>query len=226
MINPKKISVFIVDDHDMVRAGLSVFLESFDDLELIGQANNGRTALKMIPDLNPDVVLMDLVMPDISGIDVIKAVRQSCIETQILALTSFNDKQLIFDAMHAGAIGYILKNIPIEELANAIRSAAKGKPTLNADALQALIEFPIDKIKPDQGNFQLTNREREVLSLIANGFNNHKIAETLTIETSTVKTHVSNILGKLNVSNRTEAAALATKYHLLTVTSGGFPSTS
>ena len=150
----------------------------------------------------------------------IKAVRKSCTETQILALTSFSDKQLIFDAMHAGAIGYILKNIPIDELANAIRSAARGKPTLNADALQALIEFPIDDNKPVQDNFQLTNREREVLSLITDGFNNQKIAETLMIETSTVKTHVSNILGKLNVTNRTEAAALATKLHLLTVQLG------
>ena len=128
--------------------------------------------------------------------------------------------------MHAGAIGYILKNIPIDELANAIRSAAKGKPTLNADALQALIEFPMDDNKPEHDNFQLTNRELEVLSLIADGFNNHKIAETLMIETSTVKTHVSNILGKLNVSNRTEAAALAAKHHIKTVTPGGYPTPS
>ena len=217
MTNSKKTSVFIVDDHDMVRAGLSVFLESFDDLELIGEANDGRKALEMIRDINPDVVLMDLVMPGMSGVEAIKAVRKSCSETQILALTSFSDKQLIFDAMHAGAIGYILKNIPIDELANAIRSAARGKPTLNADALQALIEFPIDDNKPVQDNFQLTNREREVLSLITDGFNNQKIAETLMIETSTVKTHVSNILGKLNVTNRTEAAAMATKLHLLMV---------
>ena len=226
MTNFNKTSVFIVDDHDMVRAGLSLFLESFDDLELIGETNDSRKALGMIQELNPDVVLMDLVMPGISGVEVIKAVRQSCTTTQVLALTSFNDKHLIFDAMHAGAIGYILKNIPIDELANAIRSAARGKPTLNADALQALIDFPVDDNQSAQDNFQLTNREREVLSLITDGFNNQKIAETLMIETSTVKTHVSNILGKLNVSNRTEAAALATKHHLLTMTPGGYPSPS
>ena len=226
MTNFNKTSVFIVDDHDMVRAGLSLFLDSFDDLELIGETSDSRKALGMIQELNPNVVLMDLVMPGISGVEIIKAVRQSCSGTQILALTSFNDKQLIFDAMHAGAIGYILKNIPIDELANAIRSAARGKPTLNADALQALIDFPVEDNKPAQDNFQLTNREREVLSLITDGFNNQKIAETLMIETSTVKTHVSNILGKLNVSNRTEAAALATKHHLLIMTPGGYPSPS
>ncbi|MAT43698.1 MAG: DNA-binding response regulator [Anaerolineaceae bacterium] len=226
MIDQKKTSVFIVDDHDMVRAGLTYFLQSFDDLELIGETNNGNKALEMIQMLNPDVVLMDLVMPGISGIEIIKAVHQSCTATKILALTSFNDKQLIFDAMHAGAIGYILKNVSIDELANAIRSAAEGKPTVNADVLQVLIEFPLKEDKTDADDFQLTNREHEVLSLIVNGLTNQKIAETLMIETSTVKSHVSNILKKLDASSRTEAAALATQLHLIKEKPDGYPSPS
>lgn len=226
MIDQKKTSVFIVDDHDMVRAGLSVFLQGFEDLELIGDTNDGNKAVEMIQNLKPDVVLMDLVMPGISGVDIIKAVHQSCSTTKILALTSFNEKQLIYDAMHAGAIGFILKNVSIDELADAIRSAAKGKPTVNVDVLQVLIEFPLKENNTGSDNFQLTNREHEVLSLIVNGLTNQKIAETLMIETSTVKSHVSNILKKLNVGSRTEAAALATQLHLIPVSTEGHPSPS
>lgn len=226
MIDQKKTSVFIVDDHDMVRAGLSVFLQGFEDLELIGDTNDGKKAVEMIQNLKPDVVLMDLVMPGISGVEIIKLVHQTCSTTKILALTSFNEKQLIYEAMHAGAIGFILKNVSIDELADAIRSAAKGKPTVNADVLQVLIEFPLKEKNTGPDNFQLTNREHEVLSLIVNGLSNQKIAETLMIETSTVKSHVSNILKKLNVGSRTEAAALATQLHLIPVSPEGQPSPS
>lgn len=207
--------MYLVDDHDMVRTGLGVFLETCDDLILVGETNNATTAIKEIEELKPEVVLMDLIMPGMNGIQAIKELRKKQKNTQFLALTSFNEKELIYEAINAGAIGFVLKNVSIDELAEAIRSAAAGKPSLNAEALQALIEVPIKKNK-FQPDYNLTEREKDVLALIASGFNNQEIATQLVIGVSTVKTHVSNILSKMDVNNRAEAASIATEKHLFT----------
>jgi two-component system, NarL family, response regulator LiaR len=206
------IRIIMVDDHDMVRSGLEVFLETCDDLALIGEASNGHEAVRLCAELQPDVVLMDLLMPDMDGVSATKAIRQANPNIQIIALTSFKDRELVQEALQAGAIGYLLKNISIDELADAIRAAHSGKSILAPEATQALIEAAT---QPPSPGYDLTSREREVLGLIVSGLNNREIAEHLTISRSTVKNHVSNILSKLGVTSRTEVVALAMQHHLL-----------
>jgi NarL family two-component system response regulator LiaR len=206
------IRVLIVDDHDMVRSGLAVFLEAFDDLELAGEATNGVEAVRQCLDIHPDVVLMDLVMPEMDGVAATRAIRREDPDIQVLALTSFDDQHLVQGALRAGAIGYLLKNTPIDELASAIRAAHAGKSTLAPEALKALLEASTQPLEPDYG---LTDREQEVLALIVEGLTNPEIGERLVIGLSTVKTHVSNILSKLGVSNRVEAASLALEHSLV-----------
>jgi NarL family two-component system response regulator LiaR len=206
------IRVMIVDDHDMVRTGLSVFLEAFDDLELVGDAKDGETAVELCHTLHPDVVLMDLVMPGMSGVAAIRAIRQTHPDIQIIALTSFSEQHLVREALQTGAVGYLLKNVSIDELADAIRAAHAGRPTLTPEVLRVLV----DTSAPPTPDSSLTPREVEVLELIVAGLNNKEIAERLIVSRSTVKTHVSNILAKLGTSNRAEAAALAVQRHLIT----------
>jgi two-component system, NarL family, response regulator LiaR len=206
------IRVMIVDDHDMVRNGLEVMLETCDDLEMVGQANSGEQALRLCVDLQPDVVLMDLVMPAMNGVETTQAMREQYPHTQIIALTSFKEKDLVQDALQAGAIGYLLKNVSIDELAEAIRAAYAGKSTLAPEATQVLIEAATD---PPTPGHDLTARELEVLALITQGLNNREIADKLTISRATVKNHVSNVLSKLGVTSRTEAATLAIQHGLV-----------
>jgi NarL family two-component system response regulator LiaR len=206
------IRVMIVDDHDMVRSGLEVMLETCDDLVLVGDMSSGEEAVQLGPQIQPDVVLMDLVMPGMGGVEATRRLRQLCPDTQIIALTSFKEKELVQQALRAGAIGYLLKNVTIDELADAIRAAHLGKSTLAPEATQALIEATT---QPPPPGFDLTDREREVLGLMAEGLNNREIAERLTISRSTVKNHVSNILSKLDATSRTEAAILAVQHKLL-----------
>lgn len=206
------IRVLIVDDHGVVRSGLSDFLMVYDDLELVGEANGGRAAVELCLRLQPDVVLMDMVMPDMDGAAATHAIRAQCPSIQVIALTSFREEELVNAALKAGAIGYLLKNVTADELAAAIRSAVVGRPTLAPEATLALMHTAT---APQSPGYDLTEREREVLALMANGLNNGQIAERLIVSLSTVKYHVSNIISKLGAANRTEAATLAIQHHLV-----------
>ncbi len=206
------IRVMLVDDHAVVRSGLAAFLYVFDDLELVAEAKDGKEALAICETLMPDVILMDLVMPVMDGAAATKAIRTRWPQIQVVALTSFKEEDLVQGALQAGAIGYLLKNVSADELANAIRSAYLGKPTLAPEAAQALIHAAIKPAKPDYG---LTPREEEVLGLMTDGLSNIDIADRLVVSRSTVKFHVSSILSKLGVSSRTEAVATACKQNLI-----------
>ena len=212
MTEQKPIRVMIVDDHSMMRTGLRYTLQSFDDLELVGEANSGSKALELCQQVKPDVVLMDMVMPGMDGVETTRLIRQRCPQIQIIALTSFQEKDMIERALQAGAIGYLLKNVAADELAQAIRDAAAGHSTLSQEATDALIQSTHQRA--DLGH-DLTAREREVLVLMVEGLTNPQIAERLTVSLSTVKFHVRGILAKLNASNRAEAVNLAWQYQLV-----------
>ncbi len=202
----------IVDDHTIVRSGLSALLQAFEDLELAGEASNGRDAISMYDRIKPDVVLLDMVMPEMDGAQTMRGLRERDAKAKVLVLTSFKEDDLVTAAMNAGAIGYLLKNVTADELAAAIRLAALGKRTLSPEATEALIHAAQrDDIMVEE----LTAREREVLTLVKEGMNNHEIADKLYLSVSTVKFHVSSILGKLGVGNRTEAVALAIERKLI-----------
>jgi two-component system, NarL family, response regulator LiaR len=212
MSEEQPIRVMLVDDHAVVRSGLGAFLYAFDDLELVGEAGSGQEALEKCRTLQPDVVLMDLIMEGMDGATATGFIRQQCPTIQVIALTSFKEKELVEGALQAGAIGYLLKDVTADELAHAIRAAAAGKPTLAPEAAQVLIEgarHPAEKIGAD-----LTEREREVLSAMVEGLSNQQIAEKLVISLSTVKFHVSSILSKLQVNSRTEAVSYVLKNDL------------
>lgn len=206
------IRVMLVDDHTMVRRGLATFLKAFDDLELVGEAADGEAAIQLCARILPDVVLMDLVMPDVDGVTVTRAIRQRFPMVQVIALTSFKDEKLVQNTLQAGAIGYLLKDVSADQLAQAIRAAHAGRATLSPEAAQVLVQAAA---QPPQPGHDLTERERAVLALMVEGFNNTEIAEKLVVSPSTIKSHVSHILAKLGVASRTEAVALAVRSHIL-----------
>jgi NarL family two-component system response regulator LiaR len=212
MTQGESIRVLLVDDHAVVRSGLSAFLLAFDDLELVGEAGSGEEAVRLCDRLQPDVVLMDLVMPGMDGAGATQAIREKHPAIQVIALTSFKEKDLVEGALEAGAIGYLLKNVSAGELAEAIREAHVGRPTLAPEAAQALIQA---RQQPPSVGSDLTDRERDVLALMAEGLTNPEIAGRLVVSTSTVKFHVSNVLSKLGVSGRTEAVSLALQHDLV-----------
>ncbi len=212
------IRVMLVDDHEMVRSGLATFLLVHDDLELVGEARDGEQALAMFDRARPDVILMDLKMPRMDGVEATRALVERDPDVRIVALTSFKEEALVQDALDAGALGYLLKDIGADDLADAIRAAHRGEPTLASEA--AWVLFKASRRKPALGG-DLTEREREVLALMVEGETNPEIAERLFISQSTVKTHVSNILSKLGVATRTEAATLALQQGLVSTEKGG-----
>lgn len=208
----KPIRVMLVDDHTMVRRGLATFLKAFDDMELAGEAENGEAAVKLCAKVQPDVILMDMVMPLMDGASATRVIRQKYPQVQVIALTSFKEGELIKNALEAGAIGYLLKDVSADALARAIRAARAGRATLSPEAAQSLVETA--NLPPPPG-LDLTEREREVLLLMIDGLSNTQIAGRLTVSPSTVKSHVSNILSKLGVASRTEAVTLALRNHIV-----------
>jgi len=206
------IKVMIVDDHPVVRDGLKNMLLAFDDLELSGEAENGRVALAYCHQNIPDVILMDILMPDVDGIHATRAILDQYPQVKILILTSYPKDDLVQEALEAGAIGYLLKNASIDNLANAIRLAYSGEPTLAPEATKALMRIKTGPLK--LGN-DLSKRELEVLTLIVEGLSNEEIAGRLVISPATARHHVSACIDKLNAANRAQAAALAVKLGLV-----------
>jgi len=196
----------IVDDHAVVRSGLSAFLLAFDDLDYVGDASGGAEAVRRCVSLKPDVILMDLVMPDVDGAEATRRIKEECPDVQVIALTSYKEDELVQGALKAGALSYLLKNVTADELAGAIRAAHAGRPTLAPEAAEVLIKAATGERRDEDG---LTSRELDILRLMVAGENNPEIAEQLFVSRSTVKFHVSNILMKLGASSRTEAVAIA-----------------
>jgi len=192
----RPVRVMLVDGHPMVRRGLATFLMVFDDLQLVGETESGEAAIQLCAEVLPDVILMEMIMPDMDGAAITRAIRQQFPQIKVIALTSFKEGKLIKSALEAGVIGYLLKDISADQLARAIRTATSGRATISAEAAQALVETTNQPPKPGLG---LTEHEREVLALMVAGLNNAQIAKKLIVSPSTVKSHVSNIMSKLSV---------------------------
>ncbi|UCZ51964.1 response regulator transcription factor [Bacillus shivajii] len=206
----EKIKVLIVDDHEMVRMGLVTYLSVEDDLEVVGEASDGKEAVRKAKELQPDVILMDLLMDGMNGIEATKQL-QSEEKIKIIVLTSYLDDEMLFPVIEAGAFGYLLKTSSAQEIADAIRKAHKGEPTFQGKVTQKMLE----RMHSSQKHETLTKREKEVLALIGKGMSNKEIADTLYIGIKTVKTHVSHIFAKLELEDRTQAAIYANKHHLI-----------
>jgi len=206
------IRVISVDDHEITRSGIAFSLQAFKDLELVGEAPNGEIALQLCDELEPDVVLMDMQMPGMDGVQTTQAILEKHPRVQILALTSFYDKNLVKRAIQAGAGGYLVKGVSARELAEAIRLAHSGNTILSQEASQMLIQTDDQPFKVGS---DLTERELEVLPLLASGMSNAEIAQQLTISISTTKHHVRAILSKLGAANRAEAVSIAMQHDLI-----------
>jgi DNA-binding NarL/FixJ family response regulator len=209
------IRLLIVDDHHVVRRGLVFFLQTQDDIEIVGEASNGIEAIELASKLNPDIILMDLVMPQMNGIEATKRIKRLFPEMKILMLTSFSDQDHVIPALEAGATGYQLKDIEPDQLVRSIRNIVKGEHELHPKATSYLVENLSNNKQKTNSIFDLTKREMEVLKEIAKGKSNKEIAATLFITEKTVKTHVSNLLSKLGLQDRTQAALYAVKHQLI-----------
>jgi len=212
MSKTQPIRVLIVDDHAMVRSGLKNFIHAYEWMAPVGEAANGADAVAFCATHAVDIVLMDMVMPGLDGISATREVLKNYPKMKIVMLTSFVEDAQVQNALEAGAVGYLIKNAPINTIADAIRAANAGQPALSPQATTALIRAKTGPLKPGQ---DLSKRELEVLALIVQGLNNDEIAKQLVISTATARHHVSACLQKLGAANRAQAAALATKYHLV-----------
>lgn len=212
MTGAAPIQLMIVDDHPVVRVGIRFSLLAFTDIEVVGEASSGEETLAFCEHFQPDVVLMDLAMPGMNGVETTRALREAFPHLQVLALTSFQEGNLVQEALQAGAIGYLLKDVTIDELARAVRLAAQGLPTLAPAAGQALVQA---RSQAPKIGHDLTEREKEVLALLVEGLSNQQIAERLVISPATVKFHISSIRSKLGASSRTEVVILAMQHKLV-----------
>ena len=213
MTEPSKqidsIRILITDDHAVVREGLRTLIGTEPGMEVVGEAADGVEAVQKACDLRPDVILLDMVMPHMDGLEAIKEIKRECPEAHILVLTSFSDDEKVFPAIKSGALGYLLKNTTPERLLNAIRDVHQGKPSMSSDIANKLMHELQRSSDLPPTKEPLTEREMDVLRLVAQGLTNQEIAERLVIGEGTVRTHVSNILGKLHLANRTQAALYA-----------------
>ncbi len=211
MSEKPKIRVMVVDDHSVVRSGLGAFLAAASNLDLVGEAENGEQAVVRAKSLRPDVILMDLMMPGMDGVTATRLIKAQDPGVQVIALTSFQEDEMVQNAMKAGAIGYLMKNVSTHELASAIQAAHQGKMTLSPEAAQALVHA----MQQAHETEILTSREKEILKLMVEGLNNSEIAERIVVSLSTVKYHVSNILSKMGVDNRVAAITQAIQKKLV-----------
>ena len=209
------IRVLLVDDHAVVRRGLRGFLELLGDLAVVGEAGNGLEAIEQVDRLLPDVVLMDLIMPELDGLGAIARIKSAHPEVEIVALTSFIEEEKVTTALEAGATGYLLKDADAEEVAGAIRAAHAGEVRLDPAVTRLLAQRMRERKQQPQPVEPLTERELEVLALLGKGYSNKEIATELVITERTARTHVSNILGKLGLASRTQAALYAVEHHLV-----------
>jgi two-component system, NarL family, response regulator LiaR len=212
MAETAPIKVMLVDDHAVVRSGLGAVLLSCDDLVLAGEAGNGEEAIRLCEKTQPDVILMDLMMPVMDGVAATAAIRKRWPNINIIALTSFKEKEMVEGALKAGAMSYLLKNVSAAELITAVHGAVAGQARLSPEAAQVLIQ---DIKQPPAPVYDLTDREKEILALMVDGLPNNAIADRLVVSQSTVKFHVSNVLSKLGVTSRTEAVSMALKHNLV-----------
>jgi NarL family two-component system response regulator LiaR len=206
----ERISILLVDDHEVVRQGVRAFFETQAEFLVVGEAKNGAEAVKMVEDNIPDVVLMDLIMPGMNGVEATRLIKNISPRTQIVVLTSYHEDEHIFPALQAGALSYLLKDIKMDDLADGVKKAALGEAVLHPHvAARVIVEIRGNKEDEFNPHSNLTNREMEILKLIADGASNTDIAEKLVISMHTVKGHVSNILSKLHLADRTQAAVYA-----------------
>ena len=207
-----KIKLVIADDHDMFRDGLKMFIDKFDDLELLAEASDGEQAVLYCQQYQPDVALIDLKMPYLNGVEVISQIKASHPEIACIVLTSFVEDTLVQEALRMGAVGYLLKNADSQTLYRAVQRAVDGDNTLAPEATQALIQATTG---PPEPGHDLTEREIEILQYLVQGLSNTELGQKLFISRSTVKNHISSIFGKLGVDNRTRAAAIAVQYGIV-----------
>lgn len=203
------IRVMIVDDHEVVRRGLSMFLAGFPDLSLVGEASNAQDALRICAEVQPDVILMDMMLPDTDGVTLTRTLRTQNPTVQVVMLTSAKDEHLVQGALNAGAIGYMLKNISVPEMVHTIREAYAGKPSFAPEVTQVLMDMARRPAPPPTPSYNLTERERVIIGLMVKGLSNQMIADQIFVSRATVKVYVSTILSKLGVQNRVEAVRLA-----------------
>lgn len=208
------IRVMIVDDHDIVRRGLSMFLSGFEDLMLVGEASNGPDAVRTCGEVQPNVVLMDMMLPDTDGITLTRMIKAQNPNVQVVMLTSSQDDALVQGALQAGAIGYMLKNISVTEMAETIRMAYAGKHALAPEVTRALINMTVQN-RPASPSYNLTERERAILNMMVQGLSNQEIADQIFVSRASVKSYVSTILSKLGVQNRIEAVRVALQQSLV-----------